>query len=98
MIVQRNQKEIIVKIPASVNLKEIQDLLNFIRYKELTSTFSVTQNAVDKLSSGINKGWWKKNGKKSLLSTLDLTCINPNYGYPNYPKIACKSKQKAKAD
>ena len=66
MIVQRNQKEIIVKVPASVDIKEIQDVLNFIRYKELTSTFSVTQNVVDALSSNINKAWWKKNGKKFM--------------------------------
>ena len=66
MIVQRNQKEIIVKVPASVDLKEIQDVLNFIRYQELTSTFSVTQNVVDALSSNINKTWWKKNGKKFM--------------------------------
>ena len=66
MIVERNKKEILIRIPSSVDIREIQDILNFIRYKELTSAFNVKQTTVNKLTATINKRWWKKNGKKIL--------------------------------
>jgi hypothetical protein len=66
MIVERNKKEILIRIPSSVDIREVQDILNFIRYKELTSSFNVKQTTVNKLATSINKRWWKKNGKKIL--------------------------------
>jgi hypothetical protein len=66
MLIERNNKEFIIRIPASVNITEIQDVLNFIRYKELTSRFKVKQSQVDAISSSINKKWWKKNSKKIM--------------------------------
>lgn len=66
MIVERNKKEILIRIPSSVDIREVQDILNFIRYKELTSSFNVKQTTVNKLASSIHKRWRKKNGKKIL--------------------------------
>jgi predicted nucleotide-binding protein (sugar kinase/HSP70/actin superfamily) len=51
-------------LPASVDTDDLQDFLNYARYKELTSTFSVSQKEVDKIASDINASWWKKNGNK----------------------------------
>ena len=64
MLIERRKKEIIIKIPASVDISEIQDLLNFIRYKEISSRFKVKHTVVDKISTSIDKKWWKKNSKK----------------------------------
>lgn len=66
MTIERNKNEIIIRIPASVDTREIQDVLDFIRFKELTSTFAVKQATVDKLASSVNRKWWKKNAKKIL--------------------------------
>ncbi len=66
MIVERNKKEILIRIPSSVDIREVQDILNFIRYKELTSSFNVKQTTVNKLAASIHKRWRKKNGKKIL--------------------------------
>ena len=64
MTIERKNNEIIIKISSSLDGRELQDLLNFIRYKELTSKSKVKQSTVDKLSKSINKTWWKKNAKR----------------------------------
>lgn len=64
MIVERVNNELIIRLPASVNAAEIQDLLNYLRYQELTSTFTVKQSAVDKLARQINQNWWERNKDK----------------------------------
>ncbi len=66
MIIQRNKKRLVLEIPASVDIREIQDVLNFIRYKELTSSFKTRQPVVDAIANKVNKNWWKKNAKKFL--------------------------------
>ncbi len=61
MIIERTNNEIIIRLPATVNAAEIQDLLNYLRYQELTSKFTVKQTEVDKLADQVNKGWWQRN-------------------------------------
>ena len=64
MVVERTDKEIIIRLSASLNTEDLQDLLNYARYRELTNGFKVAQKEVDKLASQINKDWWAKNKKK----------------------------------
>ncbi len=64
MLVERTNKEIIIRLPASVDTEDLQDCLNYARYKELTSNFKVEQKEVDKLADQINFKWWTKNRKK----------------------------------
>ena len=61
MLVERTKKEIIIRLPASVDVEDLQDMLNYSRYKELTSGFRIAQKKVDKLSGQINSNWWAKN-------------------------------------
>lgn len=64
MLVEGTKKEVIIRLPASVNTDDLQDFLNYARYKELTSTFSVPQHEVNKLAEEVNGGWWAKNKKR----------------------------------
>ena len=66
MIVERNKKEIIIRLPASVDTDDLQDFLNYARYKELTSGFTVAQKEVDKLATKINSSWWTKNKNRLI--------------------------------
>lgn len=61
MLVERTNKEIIIRLPASVDTEDLQDFLNYARYKELTANFKTEQKEVDKIASDINKKWWIKN-------------------------------------
>lgn len=66
MLVERTNKEIIIRLSASVDTEDIQDLLNYARYKELVSGFKVDQKTVDKLADEINSKWWSKNRKQFI--------------------------------
>ena len=64
MIIERTKKEIIIRLSSSVNIDDLQDLINYTRYKELSSKFKVKKSEVDKLAKSINKKWWTKNKKR----------------------------------
>ena len=61
MLIERTSKEVIIRLPASVDTDDLQDFLDYARYKELTSKFKVSQKEVDKLANQVKKGWWAKN-------------------------------------
>ncbi|SHJ90536.1 hypothetical protein SAMN05444280_13914 [Tangfeifania diversioriginum] len=61
MIIERTDKEVIIRLQPSVNIEELQELANFFRYKEITSKYKTPQDEVDKLASDVNKNWYKKN-------------------------------------
>jgi predicted nucleotide-binding protein (sugar kinase/HSP70/actin superfamily) len=66
MQIQRTDKEIIIRLPASVNTDDLQGFLNYIRYKELTSDLNISQKKVDSLAKQINASWWSKNREKLI--------------------------------
>ena len=66
MLVERTTKEIIIKLPASLDTEDLQDFLNYARFKELTANFKTDQKKVDKLANEINSRWWAKNRSKLI--------------------------------
>ena len=66
MLVERTSKEVIIRLPASVDIEDLQDFLNYARYKELTANFKTDQEEVNKLANDINAKWWTKNRSKLI--------------------------------
>jgi TATA-binding protein-associated factor Taf7 len=66
MLVERTSKEVIIRLPASVDTEDLQDFLNYARYKELTANFKTDQKVVDKIANEINAKWWTKNKSKLI--------------------------------
>ena len=66
MLIERTNKEVIIRLPATVDIEDLQDFLNYARYKELTSDFNIDQKEVDKLAGQINAKWWTKNRKRLI--------------------------------
>jgi hypothetical protein len=66
MIIERTKNEILIRLSKKIDIREVQDILNFLRYKELTANYKVKQSAVDALTKAINQKWWSKNRKKIL--------------------------------
>ena len=60
MILERTKDEILVRLPAYVDLSELQNMLDFLQYKELTARSEAKQTDVDKLSEEINRSIWTK--------------------------------------
>jgi len=42
----------------------MQDLIDYLRYKELTANYGVAQAEVDSLAQEINRKWWQQNRSK----------------------------------
>jgi hypothetical protein len=64
MIIERTTGEFVIRFPITTKIEQMQDLIDYLRYKELTSTYNVEQQEVDVLAREINKEWWKKNQHK----------------------------------
>lgn len=61
MNIQRVDNQIVITLPASVNIDGLQRLIDFLLYKEATKDSKATQEKVDELSREANKLWWEKN-------------------------------------
>jgi hypothetical protein len=61
MIIERTDKEILIRIPNSVDIDGAQRIIDYIRYLEVTSASKATQDDVDLLSKEVNSTWWEKN-------------------------------------
>ncbi len=66
MQVERINNEIVIRIPSDMDTNRLQKILNLVRYGELTSKSTASQDEVDDLASEINKNWWTKNKSKFL--------------------------------
>ena len=60
MILERTNNEILVRLPAYVDLSELQDMLDYLDYKEQTAKSTTVQKDVDELSEKVNQNIWTK--------------------------------------
>jgi hypothetical protein len=66
MIIERVDNQIIIKLPAGVDLEGVQRLINYLLYKEATQDSKAKQEEVDELAREVNKQWWDKNKHRFL--------------------------------
>jgi hypothetical protein len=64
MRIERTKNEVIIRVPASVNVDDLQDLTDLIEYKEISRKSKATQEEVDNLVSDIKEGRWEKTKAK----------------------------------
>jgi hypothetical protein len=60
MRLERTKDEILVRLPAYIDLTELQNMLDYLQYKELTAKSKAKQSDVDELSKTVNKSIWTK--------------------------------------
>lgn len=61
MVIERTNKEIIIRLPSYVSTDDLQSLVDYLTYKEATAKSKAKQSEVDALASEVKKGWWAKN-------------------------------------
>ncbi len=71
MIIERTDKEILIRIPGSIDLTGSQRIIDYIRYQEITSKSQALQPDVDKLADEVNRDWWEKN-KETFLDEIQF--------------------------
>ena len=66
MTIERTNSEIIIKVPAYVNVEGLQRLLDFLAYREVTAKSKAAQEDVDQLVLEVKKDRWTRNKKRLL--------------------------------
>lgn len=66
MTIERTASEIIIKVPAYVNVEGIQRLLDFLAYREATTSSRAAQQDVDNLVLLVKQGRWARNRQRYI--------------------------------
>lgn len=61
MVIERTNKEVIIRLPSYVDTKGLQRLVDYLTYKEATAKSKAKQSDVDALAKETKKGWWANN-------------------------------------
>ncbi len=61
MVIERTNKEVIIRLPSYVDTKGLQRLVDYLTYKEATAKSKARQSDVDTLAKEAKKGWWANN-------------------------------------
>jgi len=64
MVIERTANEFVIHVPFTADVERMQDLIDYLRYKELTANYRVEQSEVNMLAKSINRNWWQKNQSK----------------------------------
>lgn len=60
MIVERTKNEILVKLSPKTNTSDLQDMLDYLEYKELVSKSKAKQKDIDDLAKEVNRSMMEK--------------------------------------
>ena len=66
MLIERTNREVIIRLPSYVDTEGLQRLVDYLSYKEATSKSKAKQSDVDKLAKTVKKGWWAKNRSRVI--------------------------------
>jgi hypothetical protein len=60
MIVEKTKNEIVVRLSSDIDLSELQDMLDYLKFKELTSNVISDQTDADLIAEEANISIWGK--------------------------------------
>jgi len=66
MIVERVDNEVIIRLPAFMDIEAMQRTIDLISLKEATARSVATQKGIDLLAEEANKGWWAENRSRYI--------------------------------
>jgi hypothetical protein len=60
MIIERTNNEVIIRLPGDIDIEDLQDLTDWLRYKEIARKAKVTQKDADLLVKQVKNGRWAR--------------------------------------
>jgi hypothetical protein len=60
MILERTKDEILIRLPANIDVSELQTMLDYLQYLELTANSSATETDVESLAESANESMCQK--------------------------------------
>ena len=64
MTVERTANEVIVRLSPSLDVEELQRVLNYLVYKEATADSLAVQEDVDALTTDVKEGRWQRSRER----------------------------------
>lgn len=61
LTIERTDREIIIRLPADLDVDDIQRMLDYLSYKQAIQKSQATQEQIDELAKEVKTGWWEKN-------------------------------------
>lgn len=61
MQVERINNEILIRVSGSTDTIGLQRLLDFLKFKEITSKSKATEGQIDEIANQSKSDWWSKN-------------------------------------
>lgn len=61
LTIERTNEEIIIRLPATWNITDLQRILDYLSYKQAVSNSQATQEEIDDFAREVKQGWWEKN-------------------------------------
>jgi hypothetical protein len=61
MVIETINTEVIIRLPLGIDTQNLENLINYLIYKEATAASVATQTQADALAHIAKKGWWAKN-------------------------------------
>lgn len=66
MEIERRDNEIVIRVDGGTDLTGIQRLLDFIKFREITSKSKATQQQIDDLAKKSKSSWWEENNSRYI--------------------------------
>jgi hypothetical protein len=66
MVIEKTNNEILLRLPANMDLEVLQKIVNFLKYKEAVKNSQATELETNKLAEESKKNWWKENKAKYI--------------------------------
>lgn len=66
MQVERINNEILIRLSGSTDTTGLQRLLDFLRFKEITSKSKATEDQIDEIANESKSDWWSKNKERFM--------------------------------
>ena len=61
MNIEQAKDEILIRAPKSTDLRGVERLLEYIRFRDIASKSKAKEELIDKLASQSKKQWWNSN-------------------------------------
>jgi len=66
MVVERQNNEIIIRLPGSMNIDAIQKMVDYFNVMEIVSQNKGTEEQAAELAREVNKKWWTENRSRFI--------------------------------
>lgn len=66
MIIERTDKEIIFRLPASIDTNSLQQIFNYLKFKELVKESQATEEEAIQLADESKRKWWAENKSRFI--------------------------------